>query len=365
VKTADPLALAIASALRRSWSWAEWGPATRPPVDLHRWVERLIDGGVGGLAWWRLRESDLAQAPELEPLQAAFRHHALTAARQERDLPHLLGHFNAEGIEPILFKGWTIARLYPHRALRPFGDFDLLVREAEAERARQVLRSLGPDLQARADVDTPSTLARYLPDRTEAELYDRARPESIDSSRFRTLAPEDHLRLVALHQLHHGGWRPLWLCDIAVLVEALPSGFSWEACLAGDSRLSEGVVASVALAHELLGAKLSDETPRASIPGWLRKAVLHGWVHGYESMPPSLYELRKLGWAGALKAIRARWPDPVSATVHLRAPFRAVPRFAVQLAECSRRAADFVRRDVRWRLGVDAQLATVGKGVVP
>ena len=71
------------------------------------------------------------------------------------------------------------------------------------------------------------------------------------------------------------------------------------------------------------------------------------------------------GWGGALKAIRARWPDPVSATVHLRAPFRAVPRFALQLAECSRRVADFVRRDVRWRLGVDAQVATVGKGVVP
>lgn len=122
---------------------------------------------------------------------------------------------------------------------------------------------------------------------------------------------------------------------------------------------------TVALAHELLGASLPSGAPRVAVPGWLRRAVFHGWVHGYESMPQSLYELRKLGWSGALKAIRARWPDPVSATVHLRAPFRAVPRPAVQLAECLRRAADFVRRDLRWRLGLDAQLATVGKGVVP
>ena len=184
-------------------------------------------------------------------------------ARQARDLPHLLAHFNAEGIEPILFKGWTLARLYPHRALRPFGDFDLLVREEEGERARVVLRSLGPDLQSRADVDTASTLARYLPDRTEAELFGRARSETVDGARFRTLAPEDHLRLVALHQLHHGAWRPLWLCDVAVLVESLPTDFSWSLCLTGDPHLSEGVLVSVALAAELLGARVPTGTPRS------------------------------------------------------------------------------------------------------
>jgi len=357
------LALAIASALRRAW--AEAAPEYRPAVDLGRWAERLVEGGVAGLVWWRIRHTELAALPELSPLRAAFQHHALTAARQERDLPHLLAHFNAEGIEPILFKGWTLARLYPHRALRPFGDFDLLVREAESERARVVLRSLGPDLQSRADVDTPTTLARYLPDRTESELFARARPETIGGARFRTLAPEDHLRLVTLHQLHHGGWRPLWLCDVGVLLETLPADFSWKQCLAGDPRLSEGVLVSVSLAHELLGAFIPPRTPQVTVPAWLRRAVFHGWVHGYESMPPSLYEVRKLGWPGALKAIRARWPDPVSATVHLRAPFRTVPRPAVQMAECLRRAADFVRRDLRWRVGLDAQLATVGKGVVP
>jgi len=358
------LALAIASVLRRSWA-ADAPPVARPEADLQLWAERLIAGGVGGLAWWRLRETELATAPELTALRAAFQHHALTAARQERDLPHLLAHFNAAGIEPILFKGWSLARLYPHRALRPFGDFDLLVRVDEAERARAVLRALGSDLQSRADVDTAATLARYLPDRTESELFGRSRPESLGGARFRVLSWEDHLRLVAIHQLHHGGWRPLWLCDVAVLVESLPADFSWRVCLDGDVRLSEGVLATVALAEELLGASPPTATPRVAVPGWLRRAVLHGWVHGYESMPPSLYELRKLGWAGALKALRDRWPDPVSATVHLRAPFRVVPRVAVQTAECLRRAAEFARRDLRWRVGLDAQLATVGKGVVP
>ena len=170
---------------------------------------------------------------------------------------------------------------------------------------------------------------------------------------------------MALHQLHHGGWRPLWLCDLAVLLESLPADFDWERCLAGDRRLSEGVRAAVALAAELLGARLPPGAPAVAPPPWLREAVWRGWVRGYDSMPPSLYELRKLGFRGAMRAVRARWPDPVSATVHLRAPFRRVPRVLVQSAECLRRAFDFVRRDVRWRVGLDAQLANVGKGVVP
>jgi len=125
------------------------------------------------------------------------------------------------------------------------------------------------------------------------------------------------------------------------------------------------VRAALGLAAELLGARLPPGTPVARPPAWLREAVWRGWVRGYDSMPPPLYELHKLGFRGAMRAMRARWPDPVSATVHLRAPFRRIPRVLVQTAECLRRAFDFVRRDVRWRVGIDAQLANVGKGVVP
>jgi Uncharacterised nucleotidyltransferase len=359
----EPLALALAGTLRHAWR-RESEPFDLPAIDRRAWAERLVAGGVGALAWWRIRQTALAAVPEASALQEAFRFHGVSAARNERDLRHLLDHFNDAGIEPILFKGWTLARLYPQKALRPFGDFDLLVPREQTERARAVLRELGDDLRERADVDTAETLARYLPDRTEAELFGRAQPQSLEGARFRVLCPEDHFRLVTLHQLHHGGWRPLWLCDVAVLLEAAPPDFSWERCLEGEGRLSEGVLATVALAAELLGARLPAGTPDFTVPAWLRRAVLHGWVHGYESMPPSLYGLRALGWRGALDALRARWPDPVSATVHLRAPFRTVPRPAVQMAECLRRAADFARRDLRWRLGMDSELATVGKGVV-
>jgi hypothetical protein len=359
------LAAAIGATLRESWrgTVSPFVPAVDLPTE--QWAQRLIEGGVAGLAWWRIRGTALANDPGVADLHAAFRHHAVHAARQERDLEHVLLHFNEAGLEPIVFKGWTLSRLYPHRALRPFGDFDLLVPEADAERARSVLRALPASLQERADVDTPVTLRRYVPDRTEAELWEGSRAQQLGRAHLRVLSPEDHLRLVALHQLHHGGYRPLWLCDLAVLVESLPADFDWKRCLAGDRRLSEGVQAALGLVAELLGARLPPGTPAVAPPAWLREAVWRGWVRGYDSMPPPLYELHKLGFRGVMRAVRARWPDPVSATVHLRAPFRRVPRVLVQSAECLRRAFDFVRRDVRWRVGIDAQLANVGKGVVP
>ena len=247
------LALALAGALSRAWEPGGTVPVRQLPAEAERWVQRLIDGGVGGLAWWRLRETELGPGAEARTAQgsvpASRAHCRATGTRP----PAPAGPLQRGGDRTHPLQGvGSLARLYPHRALRPFGDFDLLVREDEAERARTVLRSLGPDLQSRADVDTATTLARYLPDRTEVELFGRARPESLDGARFRTLAPEDHLRLVTLHQLHHGSWRPLWLVDVAILVESLPADFSWSLCLAGDSHLSEGVLVCIALAQELL-----------------------------------------------------------------------------------------------------------------
>ena len=47
--------------------------------------------------------------------------------------------FHAEGIEAVLVKGWAIARRYPDRALRPYGDLDVCVRPDSHARAAAVL----------------------------------------------------------------------------------------------------------------------------------------------------------------------------------------------------------------------------------
>ena len=222
----------------------------------------------------------------------------------------------------------------------------MLVDASEEPAARTLLATLTAESRAFVDLDM-RVLRRFLPDRQFPELRERSSVEMVGSARFRVLAPEDHLRLVCLHQLDHGGWRPLWLCDVAAFLESLPEGFRWELCLAGNPHLSDAVVALISLAAELLGTRLPPGTPVMSVPGWFRRATLRAWAGGFQAPPDSLLELHRLGWRRSAAAVGARWPDPFTSTLHLRAPLRGVPRPVLQVAEAARRGAHFLRR--LWR----------------
>ena len=341
-----PLGSVISTVLRTSWREAPEPPANLDQI-LSTAVETLLETGCGALGWWRLRGSSLESHPSAVPLREAFRLHTLQAAVHTRNLEHVLGHFNALGLTPIVFKGWAIARLYARPGLRPYGDVDVLVDDVDEPRARAAIAGLHSELRGFVDLD-PRVLSRFLPDRSFAELERRSSVETIGTASFRMLGAEDHLRLVCLHQLDHGGWRPLWLCDVAAFVESLPRSFDWGVALAGNSRLSDAVVALIALAEELLGARLPAGTPRGAVPSWFRKAILRAWANGFQAPPDSLLRLHRLGFGRAAAAVRARWPDPVTATLHLRAPFRGIPRPLLQIAECARRTLLFGRRT--WKL---------------
>ena len=341
-----PLGLAIAAVLRTSWRAEPEAPASSLQERLPRVADILLDTGGGALGWWRIRDSPLGSSVAAERLHEAFRLHTLQAALHTKNLEHVLLHLNETGLVPIVFKGWTMARLYAKPALRPYGDVDILVAESDVDRARTLIARLSPELQEFVDLDM-RVLRRFLPDRSYAELIARATTESLGAARLLTLAPEDHLRLICLHQLDHGGWRPLWLCDVAAFVESLPRSFRWDLCLAGNARLSDAVLALVGLAEELLGARIPADTPRGAVPHWFREAVLHGWAGGHQAPPDPLLGLHRLGWRRALQAVRARWPDPITSTLHLRAPFRGVPRVLLQFGELIRRGAVFIRKT--WR----------------
>jgi hypothetical protein len=331
--------LAISRALRTAWRQVPVPDSTLGP-SVSAAAATLLGTGCGALAWWRIRESSLANEGFAAPLREAYRLHTLQAAVHERNIEHVLQHFNAAGLSPLVFKGWTMARLYAKPGLRPYGDIDVLVDAADETHAREVIRGLPSQLAALVDLDM-RVLRRFLPDRSFANLVEHSSVETVGTASFRMLAAEDHLRLICLHQLDHGGWRPLWLCDVAAFVESLPERFHWERVLAGHLHLSEAVVALVGLAEELLGARLPSGTPRASVPPWFRKAILKAWAGGLQAPPESLLGLHKMGVKRATAAIRARWPDPLTATLHLRAPFRGIPRPILQVAECARRALRF------------------------
>jgi len=328
VTRSTPLhAVQLAEALRGTF-----GVAAPPPADVS--AELLASAQVSGVEALLRR-----RMPTVD--RAAERYQMLEQALRERRLAALFAALEAHGIRAATFKGWALSRLYP-AGLRPVGDVDLVVHPEDEAHARAVVASMAP--AERPEVDLQSNLARYLPDRSMAELLERSVVQATPAGPIRMLGAEDHLRLVCLHQLHHGAWRPLWLCDVAVLLESLPDGFSWEACLAGSRRRSDSVLACVGLAVEWLGALPRVAPPAMDVPSWFRSAVAAAWERGFRRSPEALpgIPLRRLA-----PALRARWPDPLSATLHLGAPLRWVPRFPVQLAELVRRASRHAVR--RWR----------------
>lgn len=310
-------------------------PPPPPSVDagaLDDLVPHLIRMGSGGLAWWRLRGADGRSGDRAGLLRQAYRMQALQARLQERRIVRALRLLRGAGVEPILVKGWAAARLYPHPALRPYGDVDLLVRPADRARAAA---TLGTRQGRRCRVDLHDGFR--LLGRTTDDLYAQSAVVQLGRTDVRVLGAADHLALLCLHMLGHGAWRPVWLCDIAATLEWLPEAFDWRRCLPRDRRRAQWVACTFGLASELLGARVLGRVAM-SPPSWLRRAVVEQWgrEEHYMTTPSMGFALRRP--ALLPRALRLRWPNAIEATVDLGGPFNSLPRLPFQVGECVWRA---------------------------
>jgi hypothetical protein len=172
------------------------------------------------------------------------------------------------------------------------------------------------------------------------ELASRALSVPFGELTVRVPAPEDHLRILAVHALRHGMVRPLWLSDLAVAVESRPADFDWRRCLGPDRRRREWVVAAIGLAHQLLGADLTGRpiaAGRRVVPEWLSSAVFRAWGRAAGDLserPPGFRAL--IGSLGDRRRFceewRLRWDKPIQAAIELAGPLNGMPRFPFQLA---------------------------------
>jgi hypothetical protein len=299
-----------------------------PPEDFREAAELLLLCGAGAAGWRMVRNSTLSATPAAGGLQQAYRLHTIQTALQERSVEEVFGFLRAEGIEPVLVKGWVAARLYPERGLRPYGDIDVCVRSAEYEKARTLL--LDPEAP-RCAVDLHKGFAN-LSDYDEAGLFERAVLHDLGETAVRIPCPEDHLRILSLHLLRHGAWRPLWLCDIAAALESRERDFDWGRCLGSDKRSSDWVACAMGLSHRLLGAEVAG-TPvadrAANLPAWLVSATLKQWGTPHRHRIAMASFVRRP--MDALKQVSAHWPNPIEGTVGLGGAFNGMPRLPFQL----------------------------------
>jgi hypothetical protein len=230
--------------------------------------------------------------------------------------------------------------------LRPYGDIDLVVRREHYSAAANLFS--GPDAKD-CWVDLHSSISE-LADRSLEKLFDRSKQVQLREETVTVLSPEDHLALLAVHLLKHGAWRPLWLCDIGAAIESLPSEFDWDACLGKHQTRAGWINAAIALAGQLLGARLDGlprELSKSTLPDWLVQSVLKQWNEPFAGRQPPMNHPLPMSsvWrqpALWLSALRQRWPDPILATVSVNGKFNSLPRLPYQLANCLTRTARFM-----------------------
>lgn len=340
------IGLMIADILAGSWR------RSPPRLDLSvanltRIGPQLLKSGAGALAWWRIRHSGCKLLRDVSrQFRSTYLGCAARAAECETEIVDAFNALRSSGIEPILLKGWAIAQAYPESGLRPCGDIDLCVSpdqrmKAEAVLGARDLSSYYVDL----DHDTVTRFGECCFER----LYARSQLVNLRGSTIRVPSPEDHLRILCLHLLKHGAWRPLWLCDVAAALESRSQTFDWDLCLGINKKRSEWILCAVLLAHQLLGADIGNiEACRRSrtLPNWLVKSVLKQWdISCAESLPRFAEQVAGRLWTmETLKAMHRRWPNPIQATVDADGSFRAITRLPYQIRDCARRAVKLCRQ---------------------
>ena len=311
------------------------------------------------LIWPRIRHVlESTHAGTAKALQASYHE---TVLDNKRFRPQLLADLalilEQGGIQPLTFKGWSLARYYNPPAQRPLGDIDLCVPTGRYADAANLIATHSVHARSTSNqpgdksttlmleesrtgrmgiIDLQTDLARF---RLEplAEVFERSQCVEVAGRKLRIPCPEDHLRLLCLHFLEHGGCRPVWLCDVGAMLEAETDGFDWDLCLGDDPVTTHWICIVIALAQKLLGAKIGSvpkEIRETKLPTWLIPTILRQW-----SKPLSAYKAPEL-FSNVLRgapnkigsAVFARWPDPIAARFQAGALYDERPGWPHQAA---------------------------------
>lgn len=248
--------------------------------------------------------------------------------------------FRKNGIEPILIKGWAIAREYPEAYRRVFGDLDLCVDPAQYRQAKKLV---GGEEARRFVIDLHCGLDRFDTG-SWPDFYQNSRIVSLDESQIRILRPEDHLRILIVHWLNDGGVRRDKLLDFFYLLENYREEFDWERFWGSVSvRRREWLLLGIKLVERYQETKLLPaEFEPAEVPGWVIGTIEKEWASAVHLEPlHTVLGFNRRFFRQLLKRVP---PNPIQATVEMEGSFYHGVRYYYQLGSVLARLMPSLRR---------------------
>jgi hypothetical protein len=327
----------VAEVLSGSWRSSDAPTLEMSETDLDTVTPLLYDSGTAALGWHRVRKTHLRNSSSAEVLHQAYRLQSLQSEIHAQKIEKVFRLLGQAQVEAVLAKGWATAGLYTDRALRPYGDIDICVRPQHFKLAEEVLSA--PEAND-CWVDLHKHFSE-IDERTIEELFARSITVSLGTHQIRMLGLEDQLALSCIHLLKHGAWRPLWLCDVGVVLESLPATFDWDVCLGRNTTRANWIICAISLAKRLLRVDTEALPSRtnAQLPAWLIENVLKQWESPFAihqppmSHPVPMADLLRHP-SGLPGGLRQRWPNPIIATISVNGEFNNLPRWPYQMANC-------------------------------
>lgn len=265
----------------------------------------------------------------MHPATEDIRWYRLRSKVHEDRIKRVFTLFRAEGVEPVLIKGWVAALSYPVEVPRHFNDTDIAVSPIDYEKALQVC-SL--DEAQRMGIDLHRGL-RHLDSLTWSDLFENSRLISLDEVEIRVLRPEDHLRLMCVHWLTDGGAYKHRLWDIYYAVANRAADFDWARCLdVVSSTRRKWIIYTIGVAHKYFGLDIDDlpfKDEACQVPKWMTKCIESEWTSDIrlEPVAAQLHSTKRL-----LQQIWKRIPpNPIRATIELEGDLDARTRVSYQV----------------------------------
>lgn len=288
---------------------AGFGRAASPPprrIDWPYFTALVKKHRLSALLYYYLRQANgenTLPAPVRKPLENEYQLQLARSVLVSGYLQETLSALRKAGIEILILKGAHLAEAYyPHPALRPFDDVDLLIRPARAEPARALLEAKGYQLLEETESARKFFLLKaqrqggfflelhtglQTPHRKNpsfniriSDFWEESAPFSYRGVPARVLEPTRNLFYLACHLSHHGFARLIWLYDLHLVMTKSEGGINWDALVeaARRSRSAGLVYYPLKFAGELLGSPVPKSVRTALSPPLYKKLAGGAWL---------------------------------------------------------------------------------------